>query len=859
MKRVTGSLIMILIACSSFGQYPGMGTPGKMGMGGKAMPMIGHVYGKLVDASSKPIPDVSVVLLQNKFDTVTKKRKQILLKGIVTKANGDFSFEELPAFGPLLLKITASGFKPIDQTVTFTPGNFDKDLGNMKMVTDVQQLSGVTVTASSTKLRMDIDKKVFSVDKNIVSAGGTALDVMKNVPSVQVDIDGNVKLRNAAPQIFIEGRPTTLSLDQIPADAIESVEVITNPSAKYDASGGNAGILNIVLKKNRKTGYNGNVRAGVDRRGGVNAGGDFNVRQGKINASASAMVNQMHGVTNGTTDQQNLFENPARIIHQDDLNKNNGAFIFGKAGLDYFVTNRTTLSLNGIKVHGEFKPTDVINSSIQSNGGQSYASRNSNSTRSFNANGVQFGMKHLFPKDGMELTADGNYFSGKNGGSSFYITDSMNSAHNIYSTEQQQVISTGDNQFLTLQSDFTTPLKGKSKFETGVRANIRKLTNLNETQINYNSAGFIKIPSATSNYSNTDNVYAAYATYTSAIKSFGYQLGLRGESSDYKGDLLSAGDKFAHTYPISLFPSLFLSEKFKGEQQVQLNYSRRINRPNFFQFIPYTDRTDPLNITRGNPNLVPEFTNSLEASYSKSFNKNNNILASVYYKGTTNLITRFQQQEMDPVLNKQVLVNTYVNANSSYSYGAELTSINYINKWWDITSNLNIYNSKINVNNISGSSQPSLVSAFGKVNNNFKLPKNYTIQLSGNFQSKSNLPVNSGGDRMGGGGPFGGGSQSSSQGYIKGSYGVDVAFKKTFLKNNAAALTLNLSDIFRSRIQQQYSTSPYFIQTTSRLRDPQMVRLNFSYRFGNLDMSLFKRKNMKGEAEGAQGAMQTAQ
>lgn len=847
--------MFILISVSIFAQFHGTGGPGN-GMMGKSIPMIGHVYGKILDAANKPLANVSVVLLQNKLDTTTKKRKQILLKGLITKTNGDFSLEDLPAFGTLLLKISASGFKPVDQAITFQPGNFEKDLGNIKLTTDVQQLAGVTVTSSNTKLRLDIDKKVFNVDKNIVSAGGTALDVMKSVPSVQVDIDGNVKLRNAAPQIFIDGRPTTLSLDQIPADAIESVEVITNPSAKYDASGGNAGILNIVLKKNRKTGYNGNLRAGVDTHGGLNGGGDFNVRQGKVNANASAMVNQMHGVMNGITDQLNLFERPARQIHQDDLNKNNGAFMFGKLGLDYFVTNRTTLSLNGVKVHGEFKPNDVITSSIKNSAGQLYANRNSNSTRSFNANGLIIGMKHLFPKEGMELTADGNYFSIKNSGNAFNLTDSLNSARTQYSTEDQNIISSGSNKFVTLQTDFTTPLKGKSKLEAGVRANLRNLVNYNETSINYNSAGFIKVPSATTNYNNKDNVYAAYTTYTSAIKNFGYQLGLRAESSDYSGTLATTGAKFTHTYPISIFPSVFLSQKLKKEQQLQLNYSRRINRPNFFQLIPYTDRTDPLNITRGNPNLVPEFTNSLEASYSKTFNKNNNLLFSIYYKNTTNLITRFQNEELDPVFNKQVLVNTYVNANSSYSYGAELTSINYLKKWWDVTSNLNVYNSKINVNNITGSSQPALISAFGKLNNNFKLPNNYTIQLSANYQSKTNLPVNSGGGGHEGGGPFGGGAQSSAQGYIKPFYGVDVAFKKTFLKNNAAALTLSINDIFRSRKQEQYSSSSLFIQDYSRLRDPQLMRLNFSYRFGKLDMSLFKRKNMKAEAEGTQGAMQ---
>ena len=143
--------------------------------------------------------------------------------------------------------------------------SFEKDLGKVKLNTDVKQLKEVTIVATKPLVKLEADKKVFNVEKNIVSAGGTALDVMKNVPSVNVDIDGNVSVRNSAPQIYVDGRPTTLTLDQIPADAIESVEVITNPSAKYDAAGGSGGILNIVLKKNRKTGYNGNARAGVDR------------------------------------------------------------------------------------------------------------------------------------------------------------------------------------------------------------------------------------------------------------------------------------------------------------------------------------------------------------------------------------------------------------------------------------------------------------------------------------------------------------------------------------------------------------------------------------------------------------------
>jgi len=215
-------------------------------------------------------------LLQKHFDAATKKGKEILFKGISTKANGEFDFDQLPINGQYTLKISGTGFKPYEKAISFmpamgkgtkpptsaTPGQapdfsamsamFEKDLGKVTLAGDIRRLQDVSVKTTSSAMKLDIDKKVFSVDKNLVSSGGTALDVMKNVPSVQVDVDGNVKLRNTSPQLYIDGRPTTLSLDQIPADAIDNVEVITNPSAKYDASGGNAGILNIVLKKNKK-------------------------------------------------------------------------------------------------------------------------------------------------------------------------------------------------------------------------------------------------------------------------------------------------------------------------------------------------------------------------------------------------------------------------------------------------------------------------------------------------------------------------------------------------------------------------------------------------------------------------------
>ena len=882
MKKILALTIVLIYSLASLAQGPAASTNAKAGQ--QVPANMGHIYGKVTDSAGKPMGDVSVLLLQNKFDTVSKKRKDVLLSGFSTKSNGEFSFADLPVFGQLKLKISATGYKTYEQAVSFqmkmdnsqapkgtnsdpsqvmaSMGSalnaFDKDLGNIKMTIDVMQLQAVTITASKPTLRMDIDKKVFSVDKNIVSAGGTALDVMKNVPSVQVDIDGNVTLRNAPPQLYIEGRPTTLTLDQIPADAIESVEVITNPSAKYDASGGNAGILNIILKKNKKSGYNGNIRAGVDKYGAVNGGGDFNIRQDKFNFSASLNSNQMKSKTTGTTDRLNYADTPQTFVNQINNNTTHGAFIFGKVGLDFFITNRTTLSIGAVKVHGEFRPEEIIRISTDTfyNNGNvnSYRERISTGKRVFNASGLQLGMKQLFPKEGEELTADLNFFSGKNEGSSLYNTDYFAYSNgNKTGSTLQKVHNNGTNQFLTIQSDYVLPMKSKSKLETGVRVQLRKVSNDNFNYIFKTSSNdYELIPSATSNYKNSDNVYAGYVSFTSAIKDFGYKLGLRAERSAYEGTMTNTNQKFSNSYPVSLFPSVFLSQKLKQKQEIQFSYTRRINRPNFFQLLPFTDYTDPLNISKGNSNLVPEFTNSMEVSYSKSFSGNNLLLASVYFKRSTNLITRYQDKQYDPVIGGEVLINTFINANSSRAIGSELTSTNTVTKWWDMTTNINLYNSKINTDNINGNSQDAIWSWFGKFNNNFKLPKNFSAQLSATYQSKTNLPVN----QNSGFGPPMMQAQSASQGYIKSSYGVDLAIKKSFLKNNVASATLSFNDIFRTRRQEQYSYSEYFEQNYSRLRDPQMIRLTFAYRFGKIDMSLFKRKNLKGDMQGATDGMQ---
>lgn len=842
---------------------------GPMGGGarGNAQQVSGRLYGKIVDEKSgKAVEYASVQLLQNKMDTVSKQRKEVVIGGMLTQPNGEFSIENVPVFGPLKLKVTAIGFKEMVMPVSFNlkmggkPGDMsamlgalDKDLGNIKVTIEEKVLDNVTVSGSKPGLTLGIDRKIFNVDKNLVSAGGTAVDIMRNIPSLNVDIDGNVTMRNNTPQLFVDGRPTNLTLEQIPSDAIQSVEMITNPSAKFDASGGTAGILNIVLKKEKKVGYNGNLRANIDSRAKFGLGGDINLRQNKVNLFASGMFNQRKSIGTGKTTRENYYTVPQVNQYQVDRSEMEGGFGFGRLGMDYFINNRNTLSISANMARGQFKPfneSNILFDSLYNPVTSSYQDRLTNTKGNFRNLGSTLSFKHNYPKAGKEWTADATYNNSKNDNTTYLNTDyyTYPDKQLRYVYKQQQQIH-GQNENIVLQTDFVNPITEKSKIEMGARAQLRKT--ISDNAFYYDDAGKWALqPSSAIAYKSNDEVYAAYASFSSQIKTFGYQLGLRAESSNYHGEMTQTHEVFDIKFPISFFPSVFLSQKLGETQSLQLNYSRRINRPNFWQLTPFTDSSDRLNPSKGNPALKPEFTNSLELSYEKTFKNKGNFLASIYYKQTTDLITRYQIPSQDANGN-DVLLSTYINANSSYVGGLELTSRMNLFKWWEFTPNFNLYTSDVKIGIPGVTDQPSLTSYFIKVNNSFKLPKNVTIQLSGDYQSKTVLPPGgSGGGSRGnfGGGMFGG-PTSASQGYVRPNYGVDVAVRYEFLKNRAASVSVNMNDIFRTRRSDIHSESDFFSQDSFRRRDPQVLRVNFNWRFGKFDPNLFKRKNLKGERE----------
>jgi outer membrane receptor protein involved in Fe transport len=867
-------------------QMPG-GRAGRPG-GGQTMNM-GHLYGKIVDSkTNKGIDGVSIQLLGNRMDTATQKMTAATLKAAITRSNGDFSIDNVQVMGNFTLRISAIGFKTVEQKVSFglrAPGGgaegagreqmmslIDKDLGNIKLEADAANLGNVTVTATKQLFEMGVDRKIFNVDKNLTSQGQTAVEVMKSIPSLSVDIDGNVTLRNATPQLFIDSRPTTMTLDQIPADIIDRVELITNPSAKFDASGGNAGILNVVLKKNRKTGYNGGIRTGVDTRGRINLGGDINYRQNKINFFASGALNQRKSISSAITDRLNINKGiPYSRVYQQSNPTNIGQFAFLRGGFDYLIDNRNTITVSGNFNKGNFKNMDqqrVDSLLIQS---PSFNLVGQNSEAHFKNIGAQFGYKHNFAKTGHELTADVNYNNSRNENEGFINTQTYSNSYQFKGRPvMQRSVGAGNSKNWTIQTDYENPLSENQKLELGARTSIREQENANDQYfLNQTTNEYVKSRNISSTYRYTDRIYAAYANYSLKAGKWNYQLGLRAESSTYNGSTISkdaqARDSistFQVNFPLSLFPSAFVTYKLSEKEDLQFNYSRRINRPNFFQLIPFTDYSDPYNLSVGNPRLKPEFTNSFEVAYNNSYKRGANFLANGYFKYNTNLITRYQYQDVNPDTahhyssSDSVLFNTFLNANNSFTYGIELTNRMPVTKWYDMTVNFNLFNSRINVNDPK---LPAIsnkrTSWFVKWNNNIKFLKTFSFQFSADYYAKTVLPQSGGGGGMrgGGGGGFGGGPVATAQGYIYPRYGFDAALRKdwTWKGGNSASLTLSMNDVFRTQIFKTYSESSFLVQNSQRRRDPQILRINFGYRFGKFDVNLFKRKvNSQGDNSG---------
>lgn len=807
------------------------------------------LYGKVLDSkTNKGIEAVSVQLY------TTTAKGDSMIAAMLTKPNGDFRFNNLQQQDSLKLVLTAIGYANqehyIDfgtkENALFKSESIEKDLGNLILVQDVQMMTGVIITAQRPAMEIGIDRRIFNVDKSLTATGGTAIDVMKNIPSVTVDVDGNVQLRNSSPQIFVDGRPTILTLDQIPADNIEKVELITNPSAKFDAAS-SGGIINVVLKRNKRVGLNGIISLGGGHPDIWNGNLNINARQGKFNVFVSGSYNQSGGRANGKTFRQNkengLVEN---YFNQYSLNNRMRRFKSLRFGTDFFLDNRNTISFTQGLVKGKFgneenQDQEYLNTNKVL---ERFGKRFSQGKSGFNRYNTQLNYTHKFPEAGKELSANINYNYGDGNNTTHIINSFYNPDGSPYS-DAAVVRNDGanDNDNLTFQVDFVNPISENTKLEMGARSFINNYKNsFNAFSLNN---GVETILPLSNNIEYREMVNAFYFTFSNKIKRFSYQVGLRAEQSKFDGELLDSAQKFGYTYPgtfdrlfDALFPSLFLTQQAGENAEFQLNYSRRIRRPNFWQLNPFIDINDPVNLSQGNPQLRPEFTNSFEFNYNQRYNKGS-FLGVVYYRNNQGDITRYSdtisvaqyQQLNNAAIDPNAILNTFINAQYTNRLGAEFTLQHKLGRNFDVTPSIDLQYRKVraeigdlNLSNRGFSWESKLIANYKIETEKPSFFNNFGFQLIGEYESPEVVP----------------------QGKRMEQYSVDLALRKDFLKDKKASLTFSINDIFNThRYGSIYDTENFYQESFSR-RNVRSFRLNFSLKFGKADFKVFNKNNQRG-------------
>ena len=780
---------------------------------------IGRVYGKIVDATTKkPVEFASVVIVRS------MGKKDSMLGGGLTLENGDFNVEKLP-FGPLKVKVSFVGYLEYSKTFMLVPpDNAELDLGDLALKTDVKVLDAVQVTAEKAQMVMNLDKKVFNVEKNLTSVGGTAEDVLKNVPSVTVDADGNALLRNNSTTIYVDGRPTLMSLNQISADQIESVEVISNPSAKFEA-GTRGGIVNIVLKKNKKPGYNGFLALGVGTGQRYNGTVNLNVKEGRWNVSGLYNGTRSLNPTEGYVFRD--LKNGQRIFNQNTNTNFDNAFQIGRLAVDYSINNRNTLTVAGNIVNGKFNINSdqnftyplALTDSLVNNGTRLIRPKNQ-----FTNYQLQTTWKKNYAKKGKELVVDFTYGLGQSSNVADWTTTTFNVKKAALPTELTRITGGNKGQQGTFQVDFVNPLNDSTKLEFGVRSNFNNRDQQNFFSEKKGNQDFVQNNNISLNSDILDMVNGIYINYSSRFKGIGYQVGLRYEQSKLEGLAKEKGiPSFGYNYYAldkSLFPSIYLSKKLDKNSEIQLNFSRKIQRPNFMQLMPVIQNNDRQNIRIGNPSLQPEFINLSELNYNKQFG-NNNWLISAYFMLESNTIKQFANpSKEDP----SVLITTFVNANNEIRYGLDNTFRLALNKNVDFTTNFNLYTLSITTD----STRVEGLAWDGKASINYKFPQGFSAQLNGGYESDRVTPQ---GTRVG-------------IGYM------DFAVKKAFF-GGAANVTLSVNDVFNSRREISVFNFPTFNQESMRRRDLRYFKLSLQMPFGKMDASIFK-KGKKPQGQGGQ-------
>ena len=723
--------------------------------------------------------------------------------GCSTDMDGSFRLDNIKA-GKYTVKASFVGYLDESRTVTISAGKNNINLGTIRLKSDRKLLKEVVVTEQRSQMSFEIDKRVFTVDQSLATTGGSASDVLAEIPSVEVDNEGTVSLRGSeSVTVWINGKASGMTSDnqgdilqQLPAGSIEKIEVITNPSAKHSPEG-TAGIINIVLKRDRKAGYYGSVQAGMDSELGYNAGGNINYSSGKFDAYAGLNYRNMRFENEGVTDTR--YTATERYQKQTNIGSHNPNNIFGRAGFTWRMTEKDELYANVMGMFGGGRHNnEILSESGFINPDGTYADPTQMRTRTTTQRGkptmynVELGYTHRWSDTHFIDFSVGHHQWQQSRNAEYRQSTMFFSELGDTTIIDSYQFQDGKNRNNTteIKLDYEYKINENHRIEAGYKGDI---SNDNSPVITYNDEAHTLPDTMLYNKFNyKQNIQALYATYSGRIGKFGYQVGLRGEYWNVKTRSYGWHEEQSGEIPgytnknfFQLFPSAFVSYEISKGQEIQVNYTRRLRRPWGGQLNSFQNISDSTNISFGNPNLTPEYSNAYEINYLKNW-ENHTLSLSGYYRTTDDVIERISYSTGN------IIYTTHENVAKTQSAGLEIVGKNRLFKRLDLTTTVNLFYYKldafkytINGQEITGDADENF-SWNARMTANVMLPWGITLQATGRYDAKRIV----------------------AQGYREPSYSLDLGLRKMFNQN--WSVSINARDILDSRGRETVTINDQF-------------------------------------------------
>ena len=753
-----------------------------------------QVKGLVVNEQNVPIPFASVAAYALPDST--------LATGVATGENGTFSIALKK--GDYFLKVSFLSYKA-KKTETIKVANEVINLGNIVLTQDNVTLEEIEVRDEKSSIQLDLDKRVFNVGKDMANLGTNVSELLDNVPSVNVDIDGNVSLRGSGNvRILIDGKPSGLvgiggtdGLKQLQSSLVDKVEVITNPSARYDAEG-EVGIINIVMKKEKRKGVNGSFEAVMGFPHNYRLSGNVNFRRKKVNFFTNYGINFRESPGQGSTYQEYISDEFTNIYQSERQHVRGGLGNSIQFGADYFLNKYNTLTVSGLYSYNKGNnDATLLYEDFDNNNNLLQTVDRVNDEVEIKHN-VETAVSYVktFEQKGRKWTVDAKWMLNDDTETANYIEESSDAS---VLPLIQRSDNTEDEIVYFFQSDYVHPFSKKGKFETGVRLNLRYLNNKYKVEEEIDDVWTV-YDEFNNHFVYSENIYAAYAMFGNQFKAFSYQFGLRAEYSDISTELLETNEKNPRDY-LNWFPSVNFSYELPKQHTLQWSYSRRLNRPRFWSLLPFFTFSDNRNLFTGNPDLNPEYTNSFEMGHLKNFEQGN-ILSNIYYRHSTGVIERVVLINEDGTT--QMLP---INFATQHSYGIEFNFSYNITKKWRVNANWNGYRDILEGTYEGVDYSNDAYTWTSRISTKIGLPKDVDFQTSLNYR----------------------GPQNTTQGRSLAVYGWDGGLAKDILNGNGT-ISFSARDILNTRKRRRITeTIDYYAEQEFQWRARQFL-LTFNYR-----------------------------